>query len=195
MRTTILAGLAVLNLGAAARPAEPPHKMTFVQQQQCGVPEVNLRGICVDIRSKDQPRYERKVNTAACVTGEMSQDEAKRRIALMWAAYRPTCGGGAVGVDGDIIKYAVSARTFDFVMMSANIWCMDLNSFDNPRGQTVLDFTIVEMGRSVSAGTILQPYYDQLRDGGALTRAEAEALGPNYPRMRTECTRLLAQGS
>ena len=187
MRTAILALLAILQIGAAPRPAEPPQTMTLVQEQQCGVPEVNLRGICVDIRTKDLSRYEGKVNAAACVTGAMSQAEAGRRIRLMWNAYRPTCSGGGIGSNGDIIKFAVSARTFEFVSLAATVWCMDLNDFDNPQRQTPLDYTISEMGRSPSARATLQPYYDELRAGGALTRVEAEAMGADYPRMRAEC--------
>ena len=187
MRTVILAGLAVLQLGASPATVSEPAMMTFVQEPQCGVPEVNLRGLCTDVRTKDSSRYERKVNVAACITAEMAPEEVRRRNRGVWQTFRPTCSGSGVGSNGDIIKYAVISRTLDFVSLAANVWCMDVNDFDNPERQTPLDFTVSEMARSASARATLQPYYDELRRGGALTRAEAEALGPNYPRMRAEC--------
>ena len=168
MRTVILAGLAVLNLGAAPRPMDPPHQY-----------ETNwISGLCSAVRGGQSDRYQQKIEDAAGVTPSDSPELRRQKTADLFAHRMPTCDGADFSVShGNILKYAVSVRTFDFINLAAYTFDADLNAVDSSDGRTVLDFVDDEISRNVGrpAEDELRYYRDFLVGAGARTTAQLQA--------------------
>ena len=166
MRTVILAGLAILLTGAATEstPIEPPH--TYTQDD----PRFDLgalTGICSDVRAKNSFRYEAKVSAAARVGSQDSATEMRTKVGALFRDHSR----------GNLLKYAVAVRTYDFLYTAANVWQIDLNVADESDGLTVLDYTVatLERNRGRPAEAELTDYRDMLIRAGARTTAQLQA--------------------
>ena len=175
MRTVILAGLAILLTGAATEstPIEPPH--TYTQDD----PRFDLgalTGICSDVRAKNSFRYEAKVSAAARVGSQDSATEMRTKVGALFRDHMPRCNGFDVS-RGNLLKYAVAVRTYDFLYTAANVWQIDLNVADESDGLTVLDYTVatLERNRGRPAEAELTDYRDMLIRAGARTTAQLQA--------------------
>ena len=149
-----------------------------------------LNGLCSDVRTRNRPRYERKVFMAAGVHpddgiafmaggGHPNPDrerEIRASVSALFAAHMPVCDGFNLS-GGNILKYSVAARAYDFIYAAAILWDVDLNGVDDHDGRTVLDYVLYEMDRNVGrpAWAELDGYRSMLVRAGARTTAQLEA--------------------
>ena len=172
----------------------------FALAQQCPSKE-NLPDLCIaigtqlpDASGEFRFAYERIVSEAACV--DQADDDAlrARKIGQMWQKFGDTliCNNVRFNVrDGNVLKWAVSARNVDFLFDAACVWQVDLNRIDSIDARTVLDYTFDEYMRHEDhpVGKTIKSYYDFLRfgcGGGRKTivarhRAELCAAGGSMP--------------
>ncbi len=185
MRTGIFVGLAVLQLGAAPIPVLSAPVLRGAQAQQCPVPEVALRGVCDDVRARSI-RAEDKVEAAACVLPSDSPEVMQTKVQALFRDHMPRCNGFNVS-RGNILKYAVAYRTYDFLYTAANKWRVDLNVADETDGRTVLDYVEDQIPSNVGRPAYgdLIAYREMLIRAGARTTAQLE--GGEGCRPSTRC--------
>lgn len=148
----------------------------FALAQQCPSKE-NLPNLCMwigtlkpDAGGKFRFAYEKIVSEAACVDQADGDAVRARKIGHMWQKFGDTliCNNTRFNVqDGNVLKYAVSARDEDFLFDAACVWQVDLNRIDGIDARTVLDYTFDEYLRheNQSIGKTIKRYYDLLRFG------------------------------
>ena len=111
------------------------------------------------------------------MTPEDSEEEAGRKIRAMWTKYEDKliCNNTRFDVlDGNMLKFAASARFEDFLFDTAMIWQVNLNRVDPSDGRTVLDYVQKEIDKNRGSALEgkLKTYYDMLRTSGAKHRSE-----------------------
>jgi hypothetical protein len=148
-----------------------------------------LLGICrslndqrrVPIANTDrtQYEYEQKMKEAACVLPGEDQATVRRKVQTLWNNHQTNFGCTVAGFDlsnGNILKYSVRSRAFDFLNLSVETWNLNLNIVDPVDNKTVLDYLRSEIeANSNTSNEILpqlQEYYDFLKDAGAKHRSE-----------------------
>ena len=134
-----------------------------------------LHGICGDVRAGNS-RFNAKILRAARVLPSDTDGELRSKVAALFAAAMPLCDGFNLR-DGSILKYAVAARTYEFLFNAANSWDVDLNRIDASDGRTVIDYLDNEISKNLGrpAESELQSYRDILVRAGARTTAQLEA--------------------
>lgn len=150
----------------------------------CHKPE-KLKGLCTLITGRNlDPNpigffkylYQRRILEAACatdVTDEVKQAELVQRM-FATEIESLTCTNGQFDViDGNIIKYAISAK-FDEFLDDMILWKVNLNTVDKADKRTVLDYVKYSMKRNEGNAleNKLQSYHQQLRDAGAKYASE-----------------------
>ena len=134
-----------------------------------------LLGICDDVRARSS-QSETKVETAAGVQPGDSQELMQSKVQTLFRDHMPRCNGFNVS-RGNILKYAVAFRTYDFLYTAANTWQVDLNVADANDRRNVLDYVENELlkNRGMPAEADLLSYRDMLVRAGARTTAQLEA--------------------
>ncbi len=166
--------VAAIVLGLAAWPGM--HSGVRAQEMaDSGFDLPALQGICSDVRSRN-PRFEQRILQAAGVTPEDTDAELRAKVGDLFEVHLPLCDGFNVS-RGSIIKYAVAARTYDFLYDVANVWDVDLNIPDASDGRNVLDYLDVEISKNVGKPleAELTVYRDMLVRAGARTTAQLDA--------------------
>ena len=185
IRASVFAVVVLFIGGGPSIAATPPRSGLAAQEEPLA-----LNGICNDVRTRNNPRYERKVFIAAGVHPDDGiafmaggghpdpnrEREIRASVSASFAAYMPVCDGFNLS-GGNIVKYAVASRTYDFVYAAANLWDVDLNGVDARDRRTVLDYVLSEMSRNVGrpAWDELDGYRSMLVRAGARTTAQLEA--------------------
>ena len=174
MRTAILAGLAVLLLGAAS-PSWGSTTSNAPTQDDPRFDLTALQGICSDVRGGNS-RYEEKVLLAARVMPGATDEQRRANVGSLFATHMPMCSGYNLH-PGNILKFAVAARNYDFLYTAANVWRVDLNVADTSDGRNVLDYLEVELSKNLGKPieAELTSYRDMLIRAGARTTAQLEA--------------------
>lgn len=160
------------------RAADPP--------RQCPDPS-KLRGLCSMVLNQERdltPRssfeylYERTIYDAGCANFETDSDELiKHKISLLISRSRSQliCKGVNFDVpEGNIYKYAISARTYGLIDKAIDEWGSDLNWIDSYDDTTLLDYVKKQIDRSRNTGqyATLNNYFNKLRLNGAKFRRE-----------------------
>ena len=130
-----------------------------------------------DTSGKYQFHYQKIISDAACVSSRDSETEIAKKVQRLWASYEDklVCNNVRFDVqDGNILKFAASARFEDFLFDAAMVWKVNLNRVDPSDGRTVLDYVQKEIDRNkgTSIESKLKSYYDMLRTSGAKHRSE-----------------------
>lgn len=114
---------------------------------------------------------------AACVSDSDDEESTSKKVQKMWTQYEDKliCNNTRFDViDGNMLKFAASARFEDFLFDAAMIWKVDLNRVDPGDGRTVLDYVQKELDKY--KGTAIEPklrsYFDMLRSSGAKFSSE-----------------------
>ncbi|MBD9479869.1 hypothetical protein [Pseudoxanthomonas sp. PXM02] len=133
-------------------------------------------------RDPDSPyvyAYQRIVDKAACADYEHDEaDRYSQKVRDLWVAHPSAfiCKN-IPGFDvnpGSILKLAARYQFKDFLVMSAQVWKVDLNQVDDADGRTLLDYVDKEL--ELKRGTVNEPslrqYHDMLRKAGAKRASE-----------------------
>lgn len=140
-----------------------------------------LRGICYtvvsqikdnDPKSPFQYMFEKRIYEAAGATYEEPDDVIAHKISKLFAENEQAliCEGSDFDVtEGNILKYAISGRTFAFINKAIDEWHVNLNVVDKIDNTTVLDYVERQIGRmkGTIAENTLRNYYIKLRKAGA----------------------------
>ena len=127
--------------------------------------------------SSDKYMYQVRMKKAACVSATDSTKTAQQKLHDFLAMHTlPTCNNLQFDVlDGNILKFAVSAKFDDFLIDMID-WGADLNTVDVSDGRTVLDYVAYHAEKN--SGNDLKKrfdrYYSTLRAAGAKHRREIE---------------------
>lgn len=130
-----------------------------------------------DPSGQHQFHYQKIVFDAACAKPSDPEHVAAEKIRRMWTKFedRLTCNHVRFDVqNGNVLKYAASARFEDLLFDAAMIWKVDLNRVDISDGRTLLDYVSKEIDRNKGNAVEgkLKSYYDMLRISGARHRSE-----------------------
>ena len=170
MRALVLIALAI---GAVCGPASAQINPGDQTDRRFDLPA--LQGICSRIRARDNRAEDQVLRAAGVVLGE-PDDRSNERVGALFAAHMPLCDGFNLS-RGSVLKYAVAARTYDFLFTAANIWEVDLNVVDAGDGRNLLDYVETEIWRNEGkpAEAELVGFRDMLLRAGARTTAQLEA--------------------
>ena len=121
---------------------------------------------------RTQYTFQEMMREAACVDAGDSAELEASKIRSMWDSHPEWFRCNAVNFDlpgGDILKYSVRTRTFEFINEALDSWKLDFNHVADESGWTLLDYIENEMGENVGTDIYSQllMYRDLIVDAGA----------------------------
>lgn len=139
-----------------------------------------LKGICGHVYGRGRPAtgsgyrftFEQMMEDAAGVQPGEGPETRRTRVRHLWLdnqqVFRCTANNFDI-TEGNLLKYSVSSRSYDFLVHAIEEWQLELNFIDPADQSTVLDYVELELARNVgnSNAATLQEYVWGLRQAGA----------------------------
>lgn len=157
-----------------------------------------MRGLCGYVYDRTRaPKgsgyryvYERLMAEAAGVTAADDAATSKRKVQMLWREnqgandFRCTASNFNLA-NGNLLKYSVSSRSYNFLNTALGKWELELNFIDPVDHRTLLDYLRIELEANVgnSDEDSLKYLYDASRERGAKfcnQLISAEHCGPAH---------------
>ena len=170
---TILAFFGLLLVAPVAVAAETPPPSAAYDLSK-------LKGICGYVYDRTRAPagsghryvYGRLMEEAAGVTPADDATTKKRKVQMLWRDNQSvfTCTASNFNLaNGNLLKYSVSSRSYNFINTALGQWELELNFIDPVDRRTLLDYLRRELdaNRGNSDESALKNLYDASRERGA----------------------------